>query len=440
MKNAHAIYEGRFVVRTLAGTGEAGYLDGTKRTARFSSPSSIAVDHEDNVYVLDDGNSCVRKISSRDGQVTTLCGMNDRGAFGWPPGIPELDPLGGMAVAPSGDVVYVPDDYCIRAVSLTMGTMHTVAGIREISGFHDGPGNKAIFGDLSDIVIDRDGKTLIVSDSDNNCIRGISIEPSYVWTVAGTGRSGSHNGVSRDAQFSDPGGVALCANGDIIVVDSGNNLVRRISGGEVSTVAGTGKPGWRDGDVRYAEFNNPSAVVIDDAGRLYVVDYCNDCIRRIDLTSGRVATIAGSGEEGWRDGIGYTAAFCGIMGIAIGQNGVLYVGDEHNNVIRSIAEITEVPVSVDTLEGILNQDAVAPAIKAELRSILDEQQTRDDISSHYRAAEEARTTCKICFTRPLESLFVPCGHFVCCARCANEVAECPICRVSVNGRQRVYEA
>lgn len=161
--------------------------------------------------------------------------------------------------------------------------------------------------------------------------------------LAGDGHVGSTDGVTALARFADPYGIAVGADGAIYIADGGaNNSIRRIAigpngEGQVSTWAGGAKEGLRDGAGAAAAFHTPSALAFDPAsGALYVADTGNHAIRRI-APDGRVTTIAGNGEAGFRDGAGTAARFDGPIGIAVDRAGRMIVADTYNDRIRAIA-------------------------------------------------------------------------------------------------------
>ena len=183
----------------------------------------------------------------------------------------------------------------------------------------------------------RDSNGIIyVADQINHRIRRIDTNGN-VSTIAGTGTAGFLDGDATTAQFHNPVGIAVDDNGILFVVDFSNNSVRRIdTEGNVSTIAGTGTSGFLDGDATTAQFQDPVGIAVDDNGIIYVADQANHGIRRID-TEGNVSTIAGTGTSGFLDGDDATAQFSFPQGITVDDNGILYVADVLNHRIRSMS-------------------------------------------------------------------------------------------------------
>ena len=168
------------------------------------------------------------------------------------------------------------------------GEVQTIAGSDE--GFGDGPALQARFNTPSGIAIDRDGN-LFIADTSNNRIRKLSADRTTVSTVAGSGAAGYRDGPAGDAEFDGPIGVAVDRSGNVYVADTYNDRIRRVSPeGEVTTVAGSGSPGSVDGEPAAAMFDTPCGIAVDGVGELFVADTGNRSIRKIAPT-GEVTTI-----------------------------------------------------------------------------------------------------------------------------------------------------
>jgi len=161
--------------------------------------------------------------------------------------------------------------------------------------------------------------------------------PPQVTVLAGDGRLGARDGAAAQAQFSDPYGLALDPHGALYVSDGGENDRIRVlrADGSVATLAG-GAEGFQDGQGAAARFDTPSGLALDATGNLYVADTGNHAIRKV-TPDGVVTTLAGNGRPGWRDGPGAQAQFDGPMGVAIDTQGRVIVADAYNDRIRAIA-------------------------------------------------------------------------------------------------------
>ena len=225
------------VVSTLAGSGTAGFAEGSGTVARFNLPVSVAVDGAGNVYVADYYNHRIRKVTS-SGVVSTLAGS---------------------------------------------GT----------AGYAEGTGAAASFNAVAGVAVDGGG-TVYVGDSGNNRVRQIT-SGGVVSTLAGSGVSGYVDGPGTAARFARPFGVAVNGAGEVYVADYGNHRVRKVaSGGVVSTVAGSGTAGYVDGAALTARFNSPVGVAVDTSGNVYVGDYGNHRVR----TTVPVSVLVQSGVTG----------------------------------------------------------------------------------------------------------------------------------------------
>jgi hypothetical protein len=326
-------------VSTLAGS-TSGYTDGTGTSAQFFYPSGVAVDGAGNVYVADQGNNRIRKITA-SGVVSTLAGSSTSGYTDGTGASAKFSSPSGVAVDGAGNV-YVADRYNHRIRKITeSGVVSTLAG-SGTSGNTDGTGTSAKFFYPSGVAVDGAGN-VYVADQNNHSIRKITAS-GVVSTLAGSAQ-GYTDGTGTSAKFDFPMGVAVDGDGNVYVADYGNNRIRKITAlGVVSTLAG-GTSGYTDGTGASAKFDYPRGVAVDGAGNVYVADQYNHRIRKI-TASGVVSTLAGS-TSGNTDGTGTSAQFYHPRGVAVDGAGNVYVADYGNHRIRKItlsagsAETTE---------------------------------------------------------------------------------------------------
>jgi hypothetical protein len=215
------------------------------------------------------------------------------------------------------------------------GLVTTFAGSLT-AGSADGIGTAASFSDFGGMAIDATGN-IYVADSFNNLIRKIT-PAAVVSTIAGSGAVGAANGPAASASFNDPVSLAVDATGNVFVADLTNNVIRKITpGGMVSTFAGTGTRGYNNGAGANATFTSPEFLAADNAGNVYVSDF--SIVRKI-TPDGVVSTLAGRstpeiGPPGTIiDGKGTAASFAGTHAISVDAAGNIYVGDV--NAIRKI--------------------------------------------------------------------------------------------------------
>lgn len=321
-------------VSTFAGTGFTGAADGTGTAASFSAPIGLTMDSSGNIYVADYNNNTIRKITAA-GVVTTLAGTAGvHGATnGTGPAASFAEP-NGVAADAAGNV-YVADAYnnLVRRVGAN-GSVSTFAGISGVSGSGDGIPGVATFNSPSGVAVDGSGN-IYVADKNNNLIRKIS-PAGNVTTLAGSTTPGKADGTGTQARFNQPESLAVDAQGNIYVADTGNELIRKISpAGLVTTFAGSGDIGANDGLGAAASFNQPYGIAVDRFGTIYVADEKNNLVRSIS-PAGYVTTLAGNGNGGSTDGVGKAATF-GYPGAVVADgNGHVFLGDLSTFLIRQI--------------------------------------------------------------------------------------------------------
>jgi ABC-type branched-subunit amino acid transport system substrate-binding protein len=241
-------------------------------------------------------------------------------------------------------------------------TVSTLAGDGHW-GYRDGPGIQARFLGPEGLVIDREGN-IYVTEILGNRIRRINPEGT-VSTVAGTGIAGYSDGPASSAQFDSPSGITLDSAGNLYVADSFNHSIRVVRpDGTVATLAGDGKAGYRDGSAEQAQFNLPTGIALSNTGVLYVADTGNNRIRAISL-EGTVTTLTGSGERGFKDGPPELAQFNAPGYLSIGPDGNIYTSEScEPNGNHAIRRIT-LEGAVTTVAGIgIPGRADGPAPKA----------------------------------------------------------------------------
>ena len=272
-----------------------------------TNPAGIAVDAAGYVYVADSNNSVIRVVSP-GGQVSTLAGGS---------GALFSDPIG-VAVDQYG-TVYVADAGNNEILKISGGVASIFAGQ---------PGSGTSFSFPAGVAVDSAG-FVFVADCYNSMIREIS-PGGTVTTLAGqAGSPGAVNGSTSSATFWGPYGVAVDNYGNVYVGDSYNNMIRKISGGWISTLAGSGTPGSSNGFGSNASFSTPEGVAVDGSGNVYVADFATNLIRKI-TSGGDVSTLAGPSNST------VSATFNNPVGVAVDGYGHVFVGDSGDNEVREI--------------------------------------------------------------------------------------------------------
>lgn len=229
-------------------------------------------------------------------------------------------------------------------------TVSTLAGSGE-RGAANGKALEASFNTPSGLTT-RD-TALVIADRSNHLLR--SFDTEQVSTLAGTGKNGDVDGLLDEAQFTLPSGLAHLDTGTVVVADVGNHKIRLVAD-DVSTLAGDGQLGYVDGPNATARFNRPTAVAVLDT-KIFVADTGNNRIRLIE--AGQVSTLAGDGVAGFADGPAASARFDEPTGIAVDSAGRVYVADRNNHRVRAIDAGTVSTVVGDGVAGIADGAAAA---------------------------------------------------------------------------------
>ena len=321
------------IVTTLAGQSTSGSADGTGPAASFRSPTGVAVTSSGVIVVADRDNHRIRLITPA-GVVTTLAGSTMGSTDGTGTGASFSLPSA-VAVIPSSGVIVVADsgNHRIRLVT-PAGVVTTLAGSGQ--GSADGTGTGASFNFPTGVAVIPSSGVIVVGDQVNHRIRLVT-PAGVVTTLAGSGTGAFADGTGVAASFNNPTGVAVTSSGDIVVGDVSNQRIRLITpAGVVTTLAGQTDAGSADGTGPAASFTNPYGVaVVPSTGNIVVTDNTTHRIRLV-TPAGVVTTLAGSGSPGFADGTGTGASFNRPWGIAATPTGDVVVADFSGNRIRLI--------------------------------------------------------------------------------------------------------
>jgi sugar lactone lactonase YvrE/protein required for attachment to host cells len=296
---------------TLAGGSEAGYVDGPRANVLFNNPVNVAYGPDGKVYVADFDNGKLRAIES-DGTTSTVIAQS---GFATPFGLAfvrgtlyvetDADPMGHHSTGSMTGTIWRVDlgaksatpvvqslgrprglvalsdgrlaasDYehhVVQVIDPGSGEVTTLAGTWNAAGYADGAGAAARFAMPYGMAQRSDG-SLVVCDAGNNRLRVVTLS-GQVTTLAGTGTAGFADGAMASAQVDRPEGIAIAANGDLYIADTGNYRVRKISGTTMTTIAGDGTAGYLDADdpMQSEMYGLEGLAVRPDASLIYVAD------------------------------------------------------------------------------------------------------------------------------------------------------------------------
>jgi hypothetical protein len=338
------------LISTVAGSGTSGYVgDGGAATgAQLGAPNRLAVAGSGNFYIADHNNNVVRKVTAATGIITTIAGTGNAGytGDGGLAASAQLNLPAGVAADSAGNL-YIADqgNNVIRKITAATGVITTVAGNGTCG--YAGDGGAATSGQLCSpayVSVDSAGN-FYIADTNNNVIRKVAVSTGLISTVAGNGTAGDSGdgGLASSAELRAPVGLAFDSAGNFYIAESGGNIIRKVTvaTGVITTVAGNGTAGYSgdDGLAITAELNGPVGIAADAAGNLYIADASNEAVRVVMAGTGMIATVAGSGIAGYQgDGGAATSAQLGNpTDIAVDGLGNLYIVDAGDNVVRMVS-------------------------------------------------------------------------------------------------------
>jgi sugar lactone lactonase YvrE len=403
---------------------------GSAAESSLGAPVALAVDGFGNVYIADDGDRAIRRIDGRTGIITTFLrsptpspGLPAAGGSRRPPGDPtrRADPVEGplrpwgLAVDTAGNL-YVADraTHTVFRIPSGSGPIEKIAGTG-IPGYvgDGGPALKARLSSPEGVAVDSAGNAF-VADRGNHCVRRVDARTGVITTIMGSGFAGNSGdgGKGPAAQLHDPAAIAVNSGGDVFIADLGNARVRRVAKstglvstvaglaqvdcasiatagdgallvvdvghatvlrrsrtGVVTTIAGDGTMGATGdgGPATSAYLSGPAALARDGAGNLYVADAKAHRVRRIDVRSGLISTVAGNGRPGFSGdgGPAVEASLSEPQGVAFDRDGRLLIADMLNHRVRRLgADGTIATIAGRGDDGAAEEGA--PALKARL--------------------------------------------------------------------------
>lgn len=333
------------IVSTIAGAGIASDMDGIGQRAGFRSPGKVATDASGNIYIADLLNHKIKKMTS-DGSVTTLAGNGQAGYVDGTGTAAQFNQPWGLDVDGNGNI-YVADggNNCIRKITPS-GVVTTLAGMAGNSGFADGSGSEVRFNFPADIVFDKSNNMFFIADNFNNRIRKMS--PSgVVTTYVGNGQTNLQDGPIATATMAVPSALTIDPSGNMYVAQY--SFIRKITpDGFVSIVAGNTDLdrgfGYIDGSGLGALFYFIYDIASDKEGNIYVADSDNNLIRRIN-PEGIVSTYAGTqyipgaNSTKYNDGPANQSYFARPQGLTVDREGNVIIAETDGNRIRKISEV-----------------------------------------------------------------------------------------------------
>ncbi len=341
-----------FTITTIAGNGNYGYSgDGSAATeATFKEIKTVSRDKDGNLLIADGQGRVVRRVnlqSAPQGQIRTVAGNGSNGNTG-DGGLGIHASFGAVssAVSDAQGNLYMADAnfHRVRKITTDGRIAHFAGSSQGISGSQGdfGTAASARLTRPAALAMDAQGNVYI-ADSGNHRIRRVDVNSNIITTYAGNGGAGFNGdgGPATSASLNNPTGLAFDAQGNLFIVDRNNQRIRRVDAATkvISTIAGSGTQGSAgdDGAATSAQLNNPTDVVVDAQGNVLITDYGNHRIRRVSNQT--IKTIAGTGLQGFSgdSGPALQARLNTPAGIAVDAQGNVYFGDAGNLRVRRLS-------------------------------------------------------------------------------------------------------
>jgi DNA-binding beta-propeller fold protein YncE len=328
-------------VTTLIGTGKPGFDEKS-----VNNPYGLVIGPDGALYFCDIDNHVVRRLDLKTKQVRTVAGNGEKGnsGDGGPATKAALGQPYEVRFDRAGNMFFVDmPNHVVRRVDRKTGIITTVAGTGEAGfGGDGGPAVKAQFRQPHSIAFDREGR-LLICDIGNHRVRRLDLQSGRIETWLGNGqREKTPDGAPLDGTpFNGPRAIDVAPDGTLYLALREGNAVYRIDSkaNRITHIAGSGEKGLQGdgGPAVSAALNGPKGVALSPDGGLYLADTENHAIRRIDLRTGRISTVAGTGGRG--DGPEPDPKQCRMSrphGVFVGKDGAVYVGDSEAHRVRVI--------------------------------------------------------------------------------------------------------
>ena len=330
-----------YIITTVAGADRL--QDGSSAiNAPLREPRAVAVDTSGNVYIADTSDNRIRKVNA-SGVIGTFAGTGVPGSQGdrGKAILAQLNGPTGLAMDTNGNLfVAERDGHRIRRISPD-GIINTVAGTGR-AGF-SGDNSPAVNAEMRPYAVAVDSKgNLYIADGLNFRIRKVDAN-GIITTIAGNGSEGyfGDNGPASGALIDLVTGIAVDSNGNVYIADVINERVRKIdSSGMITTFAGSGDFGTiGDGLAATSAVLLPQGVAADNSGNIYISDFNRDVVRKVNIASGLISTVAGNGSTGFSgdDGTAVRASLNSPFGLAVDSSNQVFVADLGNSRVRRVS-------------------------------------------------------------------------------------------------------
>ena len=338
------------LIQTVAGTGGSGWSgDGAAAcAARLNEPKSLTLDAEGNLFIADSENHVVRKIDWKTNRIRTIAGRIQAFEAGVKP-VPPASMTEGVDSDPFAESDAVNLHAVTQQTDLSGTVRYIATGTAPAPRFSGdgGPAEQALLNFPTAVVVDRAGH-LYIADTLNHRVRRVDAMTGVITTVAGMGRPRDFGdgGMATEAGLNEPAALVLSEGGILYIADQNNNRVRAVdlATGVISTVAGTGVAAYNGDDAAASETGlaGPGGLALASDGTLFIADSFNGRIRAVDPVTGFMRTVVGDGGEYRYQGPDEPSSnsLSRPSGIALDEEGNLYVTDSDNHLVRRWDRIT----------------------------------------------------------------------------------------------------
>lgn len=328
---------------------------GPAEKALLNNPFDVAFDRQGNLFLSDTFNQRIRRVDARTGIITTIAGNGRKGfsGDGGPAIDASLDEPYGIAIDAKANLYFADRlNHRVRRVDLRTGLISTVAGNNsKIFAGDGGPASQACLAEPNSVGLDPQGRRLFIADVADHRLRMVDLASGTISTFAGTGhkRHSGDDGPARLASLLGPRAVEVGPDGTVFLLERDGNTLRAIDPKThlIATIAGNGKKGHsgNGGPALSATFNGPKELALDPVGNVLIVDTENQMIRRIDVKTHTITVLAGTGRLGpsGDGGLAPAAQLARPHGVAVGPEDAIYIGDTENHRIRKVMSARILP-------------------------------------------------------------------------------------------------